>query len=144
VADDARRTIEAIWRIERAKLIAALTRLVRDLGLAEELAQDALVAALEQWPRTGAPKRPGAWLTTVAKRRALDRFRRDRLLARKHAELARELEALPEIAAEARENALDDEVGDDLLRLIFIACHPVLSRGESRADASPARRARHG
>jgi len=127
VADEAHRAIETVWRIERAKLIAALARMVRDVGLAEELAQDALVAALAQWPQTGVPEKPGAWLTAVAKRRALDLFRRDKLLGRKHAELGRELDAQHETAAEERDAALDDDVGDDLLRLIFVACHPALS-----------------
>ncbi|HEU4889178.1 MAG TPA: RNA polymerase sigma factor [Thermoanaerobaculia bacterium] len=120
------RAIDAVWRIESARLIAGLTRIVRDVGLAEELAQDALVAALEQWPESGVPDNPGAWLMGTAKHRAIDFFRRNEMLERKHAELARELEeresATPDLDA-----ALDDPVGDDLLRLVFIACHPVLS-----------------
>ena len=120
-------TIDAVWRIESAKLIAALTRLVGDVGLAEDSAQDALVAALEQWPTEGVPDKPGAWLMTVAKRRAVDRMRRDQSAERKYAELGRQLEAAEESAAQGVENAVLDDVGDDLLRLIFIVCHPVLS-----------------
>ena len=124
------RTVEAVWRIESGRIIAVLTRMVRDVGLAEELAQDALVTALEQWPVSGVPDNAGAWLMATAKNRALDR--RARLLDRKHAELGRELEVAQELArAEAdaaREAILDGDVGDDLLRLVFIACHPVLSR----------------
>jgi RNA polymerase sigma factor (sigma-70 family) len=119
-------TIDAVWRIESAKLIAGLTRMVRDVGLAEDLAQEALVAALEQWPESGVPEKPGAWLMTTAKHRALDLLRRRQMLDRKHEELGRELEAqeltVPDFSA-----ALDDDIGDDLLRLMFIACHPVLS-----------------
>ena len=126
-ATDIHRSIEAVFRIEQAKVIAALTRLVRDVGLAEELAQDALVAALEQWPQSGIPNRPGAWLMAAAKHRAIDRFRRDRLRERKHAEIGYELEIEQETAQPDLDAALDDEVGDDLLRLMFIACHPVLS-----------------
>ena len=124
---DAHRTIDAIWKIEAARLIAGLTRVVRDLGIAEDLAQDALVAALEQWPKTGIPDNPGAWLTTAARRRAIDRFRRQELLDRKHEELGRELEQRQEIAMQEFEITADDDVGDDLLRLVFTACHPVLS-----------------
>ena len=128
--------IEAVWKIESAKVIAGLARRVRDVGLAEELAQDALVAALETWPRTGVPDNPGAWLMAAAKNRALDHFRRDKLLERKHEELAGEMELEHEIAATDREAALiermDDDIGDDLLRLVFVACHPVLST-EARA-----------
>ena len=124
-AADTHRTIDAVWRIEAAKLIAALTRVVRDIGLAEELAQDALVEALRQWPQSGVPGKPGAWLMAVAKRRALDRFRRARLAENKLAghrhDLESEAVALPDFDA-----ALDDDFGDDLLRLIFTACHPVL------------------
>jgi RNA polymerase sigma-70 factor, ECF subfamily len=118
-------TIDAVWRIESAKLIAGLARIVRDVGLAEDLAQDALVAALEQWPESGVPDNPGAWLMATAKHRAIDGFRRSALLERKHEELARELESKlepPDLVS-----AIDDEVGDDLLRLVFTACHPVLS-----------------
>lgn len=120
------RAIEAVWRIESAKLIASLARIVRDVGVAEELAQDALVAALEQWPQGGVPDNPGAWLMTTAKHRAIDRLRRNALLERKHEELGRELQAL-EMAMPDFDAALDDDVGDDLLRLIFTACHPLLS-----------------
>ncbi len=119
--------IDAVWRIESARVIATLTRLVGDVGLAEELAQDALVAALERWPEQGIPRNPGAWLTATAKHRAYDALRRDKVLARKHEELGRELEARQESAVPALDDALDDPVGDDLLRLVFIACHPVLS-----------------
>jgi RNA polymerase sigma factor (sigma-70 family) len=121
------RTIDAVWRIESARLIAALARLVGDVGLAEDLTQDALVAALEQWPVEGVPEKPGAWLMTVAKRRAIDWIRRDKVAARKYAELGRQLEAEQEMAATDAGRAADDEVGDDLLRLIFIACHPALA-----------------
>ena len=123
---DAHRAIDAIWRIESARLIAGLTRVVRDVGLAEELAQDALVIALEQWPESGVPGNPGAWLMATAKHRAIDYFRRNEMLERKHAEIARELEER-EQATPDFDTALDDPVGDDLLRLVFIACHPVLS-----------------
>jgi len=123
--------IDAVWRIESAKVIAGLARMVRDVGLAEELAQDALVAALETWPGTGVPDNPGAWLMAAAKNRALDHFRRDKLLGRKHEELAGEMELEQEIAAADHEAAvidrMDDDIGDDLLRLVFVACHPVLS-----------------
>ena len=124
---DTHRAIDAVWRIESARIIAGLTRIVRDVGLAEELAQDALVAALQQWPESGVPDNPGAWLMATAKHRAIDHFRRNTLLERKHQELGRELEAKQEMALEDLHTAIDDEVGDDLLRLIFISCHPVLS-----------------
>jgi len=126
-ATDAHRAIDAVWRIESAKLIAGLARIVRDVGLAEELAQDALVAALERWPESGVPDNPGAWLMATAKHRAIDLLRRDKLLERKHEELGRELEARQEMAVSDVDAALDDPVGDDLLRLVFISCHPVLS-----------------
>jgi RNA polymerase sigma-70 factor, ECF subfamily len=126
-ATDAHRAIDAVWRIESAKLIAGLARMVRDVGLAEELAQDALVVALERWPESGVPDNPGAWLMATAKHRAIDLLRRDKLLERKHEELGRELEARQEMAASDVDAALDDPVGDDLLRLVFISCHPVLS-----------------
>src|SRR2546428_698651 len=126
-ASDTRGAIDAVWRIESARLIAGLTRIVRDLGLAEDLAQDALVAALEQWPKAGVPDNPGAWLMAVAKRRAIDQLRRRTLLERKHEELGRELEAQREMAEADFHAAIDDDVGDDLLRLVFTACHPVLS-----------------
>jgi RNA polymerase sigma-70 factor (ECF subfamily) len=129
-AVDPRATIHAVWRIESARLIAGLARIVRDVGLAEELAQDALVTALERWPESGVPDNPGAWLMTTAKNRALDELRRRKLLERKHAELGRETER--STLAPDLEVALDDDVGDDLLHLIFTACHPVLS-GEARA-----------
>jgi RNA polymerase sigma factor (sigma-70 family) len=119
-------SIDAVWRIESPKLIASLTRIVRDIGLAEDLAQDALVAALEQWPKSGVPENPGAWLMATAKHRAIDHFRRNTLLDRKHEELGREV-AEQEMKVPDLNAALDDNVGDDLLRLVFIACHPVLS-----------------
>ncbi len=122
---DTHATIDAVWRIESPKLIAALARMVRDVGFAEDLAQDALVAALEQWPSAGVPQNPGAWLMAVAKRRAIDQFRRNERLARKHEELARDLENQTQSGPDAV--ALDEDIGDDLLRLIFTACHPVLS-----------------
>ncbi|HEX3532690.1 MAG TPA: RNA polymerase sigma factor [Gemmatimonadaceae bacterium] len=126
-ATDTHKAIDAVWRIESAKLIAGLTRIVRDVGLAEDLAQDALVAALEQWPKSGVPDNPGAWLMATAKHRAIDYLRRGALLDRKHEQIARELEAEQERAVPDLESALDDHVGDDLLRLVFIACHPVLA-----------------
>jgi RNA polymerase sigma-70 factor (ECF subfamily) len=119
--------IEAVWRIESARIIAGLTRMVRDIGLAEELAQDALVAALEQWPESGIPDNPGAWLMAAAKHRAIDNFRRKKRLERKHEEIGRELQSQQEMAVPDFETALDDDIGDDLLRLVFISCHPVLS-----------------
>jgi RNA polymerase sigma factor (sigma-70 family) len=121
------RAIDAVWRIESAKVIAGLTRIVGDVGIAEELAQDALVAALERWPESGIPRNPGAWLMATAKHRAIDHVRRDRMLARKHDLLGYELEVEQERAVPDLHAALDDHVGDDLLRLVFIACHPVLS-----------------
>jgi RNA polymerase sigma factor (sigma-70 family) len=124
---DVHRTIEAVFRIEQARLIAGLTRMVRDISLAEELAQDALVVALERWPDSGVPDKPGAWLMAIAKHRAIDRLRRVRMLERRHQELGRELESGQGRAAAELEASLDDDVGDDLLRLVFIACHPVLS-----------------
>jgi RNA polymerase sigma factor (sigma-70 family) len=126
-ATDTHRTIDAVWRIEQAKLIAGLARMVRDVGLAEELAQDALVVALEKWPATGIPDNPGAWLMATAKNRAIDRLRRAKLFERKQAELGRDLDEQQETAVEALDAALDDDIGDDLLRLVFTACHPVLS-----------------
>jgi RNA polymerase sigma factor (sigma-70 family) len=124
------RTIEAVWRIESARVIAGLTRLTRDIGLAEDLAQEALVAALEQWPESGVPDNPAAWLTATAKRRAIDLFRRNAVAARKHEELARELEALEQTSPDL-DSTLDNTISDDLLRLVFISCHPILST-ESR------------
>ena len=127
---DTHRAIEAVWRIESPRLIAGLTRLVRDVGTAEELAQDALVAALEQWPAEGVPNNPGAWLMTTAKRRAIDQIRRNETFKRKVEEVGRELEeSTPDIGTVVAE---DDGIGDDLLRLVFVACHPVLST-EARA-----------
>lgn len=126
VSTDIHRTIDAVWRIESPRLIAGLMRIVRDVGLAEDLAQDALVAALEQWPESGVPDNPGAWLMATAKHRAIDHFRRNSRIERKHEELGRELGA-KEMAVPDLDSALDDNVGDDLLRLVFISCHPVLS-----------------
>jgi RNA polymerase sigma-70 factor, ECF subfamily len=126
-ASDTHRAIDAVWRIESAKVIAGLTRIVRDVGLAEDFAQDALIAALEQWPKSGVPDRPGAWLMAIAKNRAIDMFRRNKRLERKHEELGRELEDRQEMAVAELEAQLDDQVGDDLLRLVFISCHPILS-----------------
>jgi RNA polymerase sigma factor (sigma-70 family) len=125
------RTVEAVWRIESARVIAGLTRLTRDVGLAEDLAQEALVAALEQWPQSGVPDNPAAWLTATAKRRAIDLFRRNAVAGRKHVELAHELEALEQTSPDL-DSTLDNTIGDDLLRLVFIACHPILP-AESRA-----------
>ena len=127
-ATDAHRAIDAIFRIESARLIAGLARIVRDVGLAEDLAQDALVAALERWPESGVPDNPGAWLMATAKHRAIDLLRRRTLLERKHEVLGRELEAQQEMAMLDLDAAIDDHVGDDLLSLMFTACHPVLSR----------------
>jgi RNA polymerase sigma factor (sigma-70 family) len=125
-ATQTHRAIDTVWRIESPRLIAALARLVRDVGVAEELAQDALVTALEQWPRSGVPDNPGAWLMTTAKNRALDRLRRQRMLARHHASLGRELE-LDQLSNMGQiEAGAEDEIGDDLLRLMFVACHPLL------------------
>jgi RNA polymerase sigma factor (sigma-70 family) len=121
------RAIDAVWRIESAKVIAALARMVGDVGAAEDLAQDALVIALEKWPETGVPDNPGAWLMAAAKRRAIDLFRRNKLLDRKHEELGHELDEKQESDVADIEAALDDDIGDDLLRLIFTSCHPVLS-----------------
>jgi RNA polymerase sigma factor (sigma-70 family) len=123
---DTHRAIDAVWRIESPRLIAGLTRIVHDIGLAEDLAQDALVAALEKWPESGVPDNPGAWLMATAKHRAIDHFRRNTRLDRKHEELGRELSA-KEMAVPDLDSALDDDVGDDLLKLVFISCHPVLS-----------------
>lgn len=127
MATDTHRTIEAIWRIESAKLIAGLARVVRDIGLAEELAQDALVAALERWPDLGIPDKPGAWLMATAKHRAIDRLRHRKLAERKHQEIGREIDERQDTTVEEIETALDDDIGDDLLRLVFTACHPVLA-----------------
>ncbi|HET7464991.1 MAG TPA: RNA polymerase sigma factor [Longimicrobium sp.] len=124
---DIHRTIDAVWRIESARLIAGLARMVGDVGQAEDLAQDALVAALERWPETGVPHNPGAWLMATAKRRALDSLRRGKMLERKHQMLAHELDDRAESATAELDEAIDDHVGDDLLRLIFVCCHPVLA-----------------
>ncbi len=124
--------IETVFRIEQARLIGGLARMVRDVGLAEELAQDALVIALSEWPKTGVPKNPGAWLMAAAKRRAIDGFRHKKMLTRKHAEIGRDLEDERDTSVEDVEAALDDDLGDELLGLIFTACHPVLS-AEARA-----------
>ncbi|MEU6079695.1 RNA polymerase sigma factor [Streptomyces sp. NPDC047108] len=126
--DDARRAIDAVWRIESARLIAGLTRIVRDVGIAEELAQDALVAALEQWPGAGVPRNPGAWLMATAKHRAIDLLRRNERFARKIQLLGHELEIEQRLSEPTADAALGDEIEDDLLRLVFTACHPVLSR----------------
>src|ERR1700726_1058959 len=126
-ATDTHRAIEAVWRIERPKLIAGLARMVRDVGLAEELAQDALVVALERWPESGVPDNPGAWLMATAKHRAIDMFRRNKLLERKHEELGRELKTQQDVAMANFDIANDDDIGDDLLRLVFVSCHPILS-----------------
>jgi RNA polymerase sigma factor (sigma-70 family) len=131
-ATDPRLAIDAIWRIESPKLIAALARVTHDISVAEDLAQDALVAALQQWPEAGVPRNPGAWLMAAAKHRAIDLFRRAKLLERKHEELGYALERDNEDAQTDLDAALDDDVGDDLLRLVFTACHPVLST-EARA-----------
>jgi len=126
-ATDIHRTIDAVFRIEQPRLIAGIARLVGDVGLAEELAQDALVAALEQWPKSGIPDRPGAWLTAVAKHRAIDGLRRRRLIERKHEEIGRGIEIKGTGTSPDLDASLDDDIGDDLLRLIFTACHPVLT-----------------
>src|SRR6202166_3507944 len=130
-ATDTHRAIDAVWRIESARIIAALTRVVRDVCVADDLAQDALLAALEQWPESTVPDNPGAWLMATAKHRAMDHFRRNKLLERKHGELGRELESQQESAVanfEAEfDTANEQDFGDDLLRLVFISCHPVLS-----------------
>jgi RNA polymerase sigma-70 factor (ECF subfamily) len=126
-ATDTHQAIDAVFRIEQAKLIAGLTRVVRDVGLAEELAQDALVVALEQWPKSGIPDKPGAWLMATAKHRAIDRLRRRKLMEKKHEQLGREIEAEGEGAEPDLDTALDDDIGDDLMRLVFTACHPILA-----------------
>jgi RNA polymerase sigma-70 factor (ECF subfamily) len=126
-ATDTHRAIDAVWRIESPRLIAKLARIVRDVGVAEELAQDALVVALEQWPESGVPDNPGAWLMTAAKRRAIDHFRKNKRVEKKHLQIGYELEAQGAGAAPDLVAALDDDIGDDLLRLMFTACHPVLS-----------------
>lgn len=125
-AADTHRAIHAVWRIEQAKLIAGLARFTRDVGMAEELAQDALLAALETWPRNGVPEKPGAWLMAIAKRRGVDHFRRAKMQDRKHEDIGRDLQA-DELAIPDFDAALDNDIDDDLLRLIFTACHPVLT-----------------
>jgi RNA polymerase sigma factor (sigma-70 family) len=127
MSTDIHRAIDAVWRIESPRLIAGLARMVRDVSLAEDLAQDALIAALERWPESGIPDNPGAWLMAAAKHRAIDTFRRTKLLERKHEELGREADARQEAAVANLESAIDDYFGDDLLRLVFVACHPVLT-----------------
>ena len=133
-ATDAHRTILAVWRIEQPRLITGLARMLRDVPLAEDLTQETLVAALEHWPTSGVPENPGAWLMATAKRRALDHLRRGKMLARKHdviaQDLAQEQAAMPDL-----DSALDDDIGDELLRLIFTACHPLLSRAARAALA---------
>lgn len=124
---DTHRAIDAVWRIESSRIIAGLVRMLRDIDLAEEFAQDALLAALEHWPKSGVPDNPGAWLMTAARRRAIDRLRHNKLLQRKHVQLAGDLEDAQEEAVAAADARLDDVIGDDLLRLMFIACHPVLT-----------------
>jgi RNA polymerase sigma factor (sigma-70 family) len=131
-ATEIHQTIETIFRIEHARLIAGLARMVREVSLAEELAQDALVTALAEWPKAGVPNNPGAWLMATAKRRAIDGLRREKMIARKHLEIGRDLERELDTSVDDLEAALDDEIGDDLLGLIFTACHPVLSP-EARA-----------
>ena len=124
---DVNRAIDAVWRIESPRLIAGLARITGDIGLAEDLAQDALLAALERWPQTGVPDNPGAWLMATAKHRAIDMHRRSKRIERKHEQIGHELDAQQEMSVSDLDNALDDEIGDDLLRLMFTACHPVLS-----------------
>ena len=124
---DIHKTIEAVWKIESTRLIAGIARVTRDIGIAEELAQEAFIAALEQWPEEGIPEKPGAWLMTAAKRRAIDYIRRGRMLEQKHGEIARELEDQQQRLGEAMDRALDQVIDDDVLRLIFTACHPVLA-----------------
>ena len=126
-SSDTNKAIEAVWRIEAPKLVAGLARVVKDVGLAEDLAQDALVAALERWPQSGVPDKPGAWLMATAKHRAIDHFRHGKVRDRKHEQLGRELEVQELLAEPDLEARMDDQIGDDLLRLVFIACHPVLS-----------------
>jgi RNA polymerase sigma factor (sigma-70 family) len=127
MASDLHSTIDTLWRMEQGKLIASVTRMVRDVGLAEELAQDALVTALQQWPKTGVPDKPAAWLMTAAKNRAIDHIRRNKIAQRKYEEIGRDLEIDQGRTVPDLDEALDDDVGDELLRLIFISCHPVLS-----------------
>jgi predicted RNA polymerase sigma factor len=146
VVSDPERAIQAIFRLESAKLIAGLARVVRDAGLAEELAQDALVAALEQWPRDGVPENPGAWLMTCAKNRGVNTIRRQQMAARKHEALARDADAHGAHVEDEWNEALDDEASgvprDDVLRLIFTACHPLLAF-EAQVALTPSRRWPH-
>ena len=125
---DVNRAIDAVWRIESPRLIARLARITGDIGLAEDLAQDALLAALERWPQTGVPDNPGAWLMATAKHRAIDMHRRSKRIERKHEQIGHELDAQQEMSVSDLDTALDDDIGDDLLRLMFTACHPVLSQ----------------
>ena len=127
MTSETHRAIETVWRIESPRLIGGLVRIVRDVGLAEDLAQDALVAALEQWPESGVPRNPGAWLMSTARRRAIDHFRHHGMAEQKHEQLGREIDANQPDQVEGLAENMDDEIGDDLLRLLFIACHPVLS-----------------
>ena len=124
---DVHRTLEAVWKIESAKLVAAIARVTRDVGIAEELAQDALVTAIERWPVEGIPNNPASWLMTAAKRRAIDNLRRAHTYVEKHGEIARDLQDRQQRLGEAMDHALDQVIDDDVLRLIFTACHPVLS-----------------
>ena len=124
---DVHRTIEAVWKVESTRLIAAIARVTRDIGIAEELAHDALVAALERWPEEGIPENPAAWLMTAAKRRAIDSLRRGQMLVQKHEEIARGLNVQQQQLGDAMDQALDHVIDDDVLRLIFTACHPVLA-----------------
>src|SRR5580698_6144564 len=124
---DIHKTIEAVWKIESTRLIAGIARVTRDIGIAEELAQDALIAALERWPEEGIPEKPAAWLMTAAKRRAIDSLRRGRMLEQKHGEIARELEFQQQRLSEAMDQALDQVIEDDILRLIYTSCHPILA-----------------
>src|SRR5437879_7327364 len=133
-AADIHRTILAVWRIEQPRLITSLSRMLRDVPLAEEMTQDALLAALEHWPATGVPEEPGAWLMATAKRRALDHLRRTKMLARKHEMIACDMEREQQVMPDL-DSGLDDDIGDELLRLIFTACHPLLAR-EARAALS--------
>lgn len=143
---DVPEAIEAVWKIESTRLIAAIARVTHDIGIAEELAKDALVTALELWPEEGIPEHPGAWLMTAAKRRAIDSLRRGRMLVQKHEEIARELEWQQQQLGAALEHSLDQVIDDDILRLTFTACHPVLtvearialSRNADRSEASSA------
>src|SRR5258705_4864489 len=135
-AADIHRTIVAIWRIEQPRLITSLARMLRDVPLAEDLTQEALLAALEHWPATGVPEKPGAWLMATAKRRALDHLRRGRMLSRKHGMIAGDLEQEQQVMPDFG-SALDDDIGDEVLRLIFTACHPPLAPQDRAALSLP-------